>query len=390
MNFGRTIFAQLMNHLPHESFRACVTRYDGERYVKSFSCMDQFLCLAFAQLTYRESLRDIECCLRAHPGKLYHMGIRSVVSRTTLARANERRSWRIWEDFAQSMIQTARTLYANEDFGVELDQPAYAFDSTTIDLCLTLFPWAHFRKTKAAVKAHTLLDLRGNIPCWVYVTTGKVHDVKALDLLPIEPGAFYILDRGYLDFSRLYRFTRHGAFFVTRLKSNIPFRRLYSAPVDKSTGLRCDQTIVLTGDQAFKAYSDQLRLVHFVDPETGNRLRFITNNFAIPALTVAKLYRCRWQVELFFRWIKQHLRIKAFYGTSENAVKTQIWTAIATYVLVAIVKKRHGLNDTSLYTILQICSVSAFEKTPISRAFTRLYSHFPDVSTRNPQLTLDF
>lgn len=327
MNFGKTIFGQVMNHLPHEVFSECVKRYHGDRYVKTFSCMDQFLCLAFAQLTYRESLRDIECCLRAHPTKLYHMGIRSTVSRNTLANANERRNWRIWEDFAQELIRIARTLYAKEEFGVELAHTAYAFDSTTIDLCLELFPWAHFRKTKGAVKAHTLLDLRGNIPCWVHVTTGKVHDVNALDLLPIEPGAFYILDRGYLDFARLFRFSQQGAFFVTRIKRNTRIRRMYSTPVDKSTGLRCDQTVVLTGSLARKDYPGKLRLVHFVDPETGKRLRFLTNNFVIPALTVAQLYRRRWQVELFFRWIKQHLRIKSFYGTSENAVKTQIWIA---------------------------------------------------------------
>jgi hypothetical protein len=281
-------------------------------------------------------------------------------------------------------------LYSQEEFGVELAHTAYAFDSTTIDLCLELFPWAHFRKKKGAVKAHTLLDLRGNIPCWVHVTNGSVHDVNTLDLLPIEPGAFYILDRGYLDFARLFKLSQQGAFFVTRSKSNTQMRRRYSRPVDKTTGLRCDQTIVLTGVLARRDYPENLRLVHFVDIETGKRLRFLTNNFFVPALTIAKLYRCRWQVELFFRWIKQHLRIKAFYGTSENAVKTQIWVAIATYVLVAIVKKRHGLEEMSLYTILQICSVSAFEKTPISEAFANLYSQRNDLVQRNLQLTLDF
>ncbi len=390
MNFGRTIFGQVMNHLPHEVFQECVKRYRGDRYIKTFSCMDQFLCLAFAQMTYRESLRDIECCLRAHPKKLFHMGFRSTVSRNTLAKANERRDWRIWADFAQELIRTARALYSTEDFGVELDQAAYAFDSTTIDLCLELFPWAHFRKKKGAVKAHTLLDLRGNIPCWVHVTTGKVHDVNTLDILPIEPGAFYIMDRGYLDFTRLFNISQKGAFFVTRTKSNTQLKRRYSRPVDKATGLRCDQTVNLTGNLARKDYPASLRLVRFFDAETGNRLGFLSNNFLVPALTIAKLYRSRWQVELFFRWIKQHLRIKAFYGTSENAVKTQIWVAITIYVLVAIVKKRHKFEEMSLYTILQICSVSAFEKTPISEAFTNLYSQKPDLLQRNIQLTLDF
>ena len=327
--------------------------------------MDQFLCLAFAQMTYRESLRDIECCLRAHPKKIYHMGFRSTISRTTLAKANERRDWRMWADFAQELIRTARALYSQEDFGVELEQTAYAFDSTTIDLCLELFPWANFRKKKGA-------------------------DVNTLDLLPIEPGAFYIMDRGYLDFTRLFNLSQQGAFFVTRSKSNTQMKRRYSRPVDKTTGLRCDQTVVLAGVLARRNYPTEMRLVKFVDPETEKRLRFLTNNFAVPALAIAKLYRCRWQVELFFRWIKQHLRIKAFYGTSENAVKTQIWIAIAIYVLVAIVKKRHRLEKMSLYTILQICSVSAFEKTPISEAFTNLYSKKTALVQRNLQLTLDF
>jgi hypothetical protein len=370
MNYGRTIFSQVMDHLPHKVFAACVGRYDGERYSKSFSCMDQFLCLAFAQLTYRESLRDIECCLRAHQSKLYHMGFRSVVSRNTLAHANECRDWRIWADLAQALIRRARELYAQDEFGVELTNTAYAFDSTTIDLCLSLFPWAQFRKTKGAVKAHTLLDLRGNIPCWVHITPGKVHDVNVLDLLPIEPGAFYMLDRGYLDFARLHRFTQQSAFFVTRIKRNTKYRRLYSRPVDKTTGLRCDQTIVFTGLQARKDYPDKLRLVHFVDLENQKRLRLLANNFTITALTVAQLYSCRWQVELFFRWIKQHLRIKSFYGTSENAVKTQLWIAIATYTLVAILKKQYDLEGLSLYTILQIFSVSVFERKPILQALT--------------------
>ena len=370
MNRGRTIFSQLMEFFPHKEFAACVARHRGERYVKSFSCMDQFLCMAFAQLAYRESLRDIECCLRAHPAKLYHMGIRGRVSKSTLAHANERRDWRIWGDLAQVLISSARELYRNEEFGVELSQTAYAFDSTTIDLCLSLFPWASFRKTKAAVKAHTLLDLRGNIPCWVHVTPASLHDVNALDLLPVEAGSFYILDRGYLDFARLYTMTRHAAFFVTRIKSNTHYRRLYSWPVDKSTGLRCDQTIVLSGFYSRKDYPDKLRLVHFADQDTGKRLRFLTNNHVVPALTVAQLYHSRWQVELFFRWIKQHLRIKSFFGTSENAVKAQIFIAVSVYVLVAIVKKRLYLEDLSLYTILQILSVSLFEKRPILQALS--------------------
>lgn len=368
MNEGRTVFAQVMEFIPHKAFSRCVETYHGERYVKSFTCMDQYLSMAFAQLTYRESLRDIECCLRAHQNKLWHMGMRSLVARNTLANANEQRDWRIWADFAQVLIQEARELYAGDGFGADLEQTAYAFDSTTISLCLSLFPWAKFRKTKAAVKAHTLLDLHGNIPCWVHVTTGAVHDVKALDLLPIEPGAFYILDRGYLDFARLYALAQQLAFFITRTKSNTNYRRLYSRPVDKNTGLRCDQTVILTGFYAHRDYPDQLRLVKYVDPETALRLSFLTNNFQLPALTVAQLYRCRWQVELFFRWLKQHLRIKAFFGTSENAVVSQIWIALSVYVLVAIIKKRLHLHDLSLYTILQILSVSLFEKKPILSA----------------------
>lgn len=370
MNQGRTIFSQVIEHLPYKAFDACVKRYGGERYVKSFSCMDQFLCMAFAQLAYRESLRDIECCLRAHQPKLYHMGFRSKVSRSTLADANERRDWRIWADFAQILIHEARALYATDNFGVTLEEAAYAFDSTTIDLCLSLFPWATFRRTKAGVKAHTLLDLRGDIPCWVHVTPASVHDVNALDLLPIEPGSFYIMDRGYLDFSRLFAMHRQGAFFITRTKRNTRYRRLYSHPVDKSYGLRYDQTVILTGFYAKRDYPDKLRVVKFVDPETEKRFAFLTNNFSIPAQTVADLYRLRWRVELFFKWIKQHLRIKAFFGTSENAVKTQIWIVISVYVLVAILKKRLCLNDLSLYTILQILSVSLFEKKPILQALT--------------------
>jgi len=368
MNEGRTIFAQLMEYLPHKAFARCVEAHHGERYVKSFSCMDQYLCMAFAQLTSRESLRDIECCLRAHQNKLWHMGLRSRVARNTLANANQRRNWRIWADFAHVLIQEARELYAGESFGAELAAAAYAFDSTTISLCLSLFPWAKFRQTKAAVKAHTLLDLHGNIPCWVQVTTGAVHDVKALDLLPIEPGAFYILDRGYLDFARLYHLAQQMAFFITRTKSNTNYRRRYSRAVDKNTGLRCDQTIVLTNFYAQRDYPDQLRLIKYMDPETALRLSFLTNNFQLPAFTVAQLYRRRWQVELFFRWLKQHLCIKAVSGTSENAVISQIWIAVSVYVLVAIIKKRLRLDELSLYTILQILSVSLFEKMPMLSA----------------------
>lgn len=359
-----------MEFVPHKEFARCVERHEGERYVKSFTCMDQYLCMAFAQLAYRESLRDIECCLRTHQSKLWHMGLRAQVSRSTLAHANERRDWRIWADFAQVLISQARELYRADSFGVDLEQTAYAFDSTTISLCLSLFPWARFRKTKAAIKAHTLLDLRGNIPCWVHVTPGDVHDVKVMDRLLVEPGSFYILDRGYLDFARLFALARQAAFFITRAKSNTRYRRLYSRPVDKHTGLRCDQTVVLTTYYARRDYPDKLRLIKYVDLETGRHLTFLTNNFRLPALKVAELYRCRWQVELFFRWIKQHLRIKAFFGTSENAVISQIWIAVSVYVLVAIMKKRLHLADLSLYTILQILSVSLFEKKPILSALT--------------------
>jgi len=367
MNTGRTIFSQVMEFIPHKKFAYCVSKYYGERYVKSFSCMDQYLCMAFAQLAYRESLRDIECCLRAHQPKLWHMGLRARISRSTLAHANERRDWRIWADFARELIREARELYYEEPFGVELDEAAYAFDSTTISLCLSLFPWARFRKTKAAVKAHTLLDLRGNIPCWIHVTTGEVHDVNVLDLLPVEPGAFYIFDRGYLDFARLFKLTQLSAFFITRIKHNTRYKRLYSHHVEKSVGLRCDQTVTLVNYYAHLNYPDNLRLIKYVDPKSAKRLSFLTNNFQLPALTVTQLYRCRWKVELFFRWIKQHLRIKAFFGTSENAVITQIWIAISIYVMVAIMRKRLNL-DLNLYTILQILSVSLFEKKPILSA----------------------
>ena len=364
MNIGRTVFTQIMDFIPLFQFRQCVARYNGNYKVITFTCLDQFLCMAFAQLTYRESLRDIEACLRVAKPKLYHMGIRSNVSRNTLAHANENRDWRIYADFAQVLIKIARELYANEDFGLELKQAVYAFDSTTIDLCLSVFPWAKFRKRKAAVKLHTLLDLRGNIPVVISIANGKIHDVNALDDLVFEPGAIYIFDKAYVDFARLYRIHQSLAFFVTRAKSNFVFKRLYSQPVDKSTGVRADQIIMVTGFYTLMDYPERLRRIRFYDVETKKLFIFLTNNFALPAIVIAKLYKCRWQVELFFKWIKQHLRIKAFYGTSENALKTQIWIAISVYVLVAIVKKRLKL-DRSLYTILQILSVTMFEKTPI-------------------------
>jgi len=386
MNFGKTIFAQLMDFLPTYEFHKCVTLYQGHYKVKSFSCWDQFLSLAFAQLTYRESLRDIEVCLRAAHPKLYHLGFRSQVSRNTLANANAARDWRIYADFAQVLISIARQLYAHEDFGLELELAVYALDSTTIDLCLALFPWARFRKRKGAVKMHTLLDLHGPIPTVVWITAGKVHDVNLLDQLPIETGAIYLLDRGYLDFARRHRIHLALAFFVTRAKKNFRFRRLYSAPVDKTTGLLFDQTILLRGFYARHDYPEKLRRIGFFDAERNKRLVFMTNNFTLPGLTIARLYKCRWQVELFFKWIKQHLRIKAFYGTSENAVKTQIWIAVSVYVLVAIVKKRLHL-DLSLYTILQILSVTLFEKAPILQALSTTTATDQDVNCCN-QLNL--
>ena len=364
MNTGRTIFAQLMDFVPLLEFRRCVDRYQGDYKSQTFSSLDQFLCLAFAQLTYRESLRDIEACLRVQQSKLYHMGIRGQVSRSTLAYANEHRDWRIFGDFAQGLIRTARELYGDEPLGIEFADTVYAFDSTTIDLCLTLFPWAQFRRHKSAVKLHTLLDVRARIPANVYVTGGQVHDVNVLDQLLLEPGAFYLLDRGYVDFARLYTLTQACAFFVTRARGNAQFYRRCSHPVDKSTGVRSDQTILLTGPKTSRLYPNPLRRIHYFDAEKDLRLIFLTNNFPLPALIIAQLYRARWRVELFFRWIKQHLRIKAFYGTSENAVKTQIWVAVSIYVLVAILKKRLAL-DLSLYMILQILSTSLFEKAPI-------------------------
>ena len=370
MNTGRTVLSQLMDFFPTKEFQRCVERYKGSYHTRFFSCWDQFLCMAFAQLSYRESLRDIECCLRSMQHKLYHMGIRGNVSRSTLADANEKRDWRIYADFAQVLIHIARDLYRDEEFGVELDETVYALDASTIDLCLSLFPWAKFRKTKGAIKLHTLLDLRGNIPSFISITDGKVHEVTVLDELIPEPGAFYIMDRGYLDFTRLYLLSQYLAFFIIRSKRNTQFRRIYSRKVDKSTGLRCDQTIALTGRDAAKQYPEKLRRVKFFDDKTCKRFSFLTNNFIVSAFTIAELYRCRWQVELFFKWIKQHLRIKAFYGTSKNAVKSQIWIAVSVYVLVAIVKKRLRLNDMSLYTILQILSVTLFEKSPLLQVLT--------------------
>ena len=371
MNTGTTVFAQLMEFVPAYEFRLFVDRYHGNYKVKSFSCWDQFLCLAFAQLTYRESLRDIETCLRAARGKLYHMGIRGKVSRNTLAHANEVRDWKIYRDFAQVLIRNARELYLNDPLAVQLDQTAYALDSTIIDLCLSLFPWAKFRKRKAAVKLHTLLDLRASIPTTVIITAGTVHDVNIMDQLFWEPGAIYVMDRGYVDFCRLYRIHLGQAFFVTRAKKNFRFQRLYSNRVNKSTGLRCDQTVVLHGFYVHKDYPGKLRRIRYFDHQTHKTLVFLTNNFTLPALTIAQLYRCRWQVELFFKWIKQHLRIKSFYGNTENAVKIQIWIAISAYVLVAIIKKRLNLQH-SLYSILQILSVTILEKTPILQVLSQI------------------
>jgi hypothetical protein len=370
MNQGRTVFAQLMDELPKHAFDKCVRRYAGNKHVRTLPTYEHFLVLAFAQLTYRESLRDIETCLRALGSKLYHSGIGQPTARSTLADANEKRDWRIFSDFAHVLIQEATRLYADEPFGAELQQAAYALDSTTIDLCLSLFPWAKFRRRKGAIKLHTLLALRGNFPTVVILTTGKVHDVNILDDLTYEPGSFYIADRGYLDFRRLYRLHLCGAFFVTRAKKNSRFQRRSSRPVDKSTGLRFDQTVVLSGFYSRREYPEALRRIGFRDPQTGKALVFLTNNFTEPALTIAQLYRCRWQVELFFKWIKQHLRIKAFYGTSENAVRIQVWVAISVYVLVAIVKKRLCLS-ASPYTILQILSLSLFEKTPILQGLSQ-------------------
>jgi hypothetical protein len=386
LHAGKLVFAQVTAHLPLTTFRRCVARYDGEHKVKSFSCLEQFLVMVFAQLTYRESLRDIEACLRAQPDKLYHMGLRSGVSRNTLANANAVRDWRIYADFAQRLILLARKLYVNEPLGVELDNTVYALDSTTIDLCLSLFPWAPFRSTKAAVKLHTLIDLRGNIPTFMHISDGKLHDVNILDDLIPEAGSFYVMDRGYVDFERLARFDQAGAFFVTRAKKGMIFKRLEARPVDKETGLVCDQSVGLSTYKSKQGYSKALRRVRFKDPTTGKRLVFITNNFDLPAITICKLYKMRWQVELFFKWIKQHLRIKVFFGTSENAVKTQVWVAVCTYVLVAIVRKRLKL-EASMHEVLQILSLSLFEKTPLDQLLT-LYVSKDQQSDAPNQLNL--
>jgi len=367
MNLGKTLFAQLMDFLPWTTFARYVRRYDGDRRVRTLTCAEQFRIMAFAQLTYRESLRDIEVCLVAQAGKLYHMGLRDSPRRSTLADANELRDWRIYADFAQRLIDQARKLYAQEDLRLELTNAVYALDSTTIDLCLSVFPWAHFRTTKAAVKLHTLLDLRGAIPSFIHVSEGKLHDVHALDLLIPEAGAIYVMDRAYVDFERLHILHLAGSFFVTRAKKNMDFHRLYSAPTDRSTGVICDQTIALDGFYTQQAYAEHLRRIRFKDAESGKTLVFLTNNFTLSAATICALYKSRWQVELFFKWVKQHLRIKRFYGTSENAVKSQIWIAVSVYVLVAIVKKRLSL-DASLYTLLQILSVTLFEKMPLQQA----------------------
>ena len=368
MNAGKTLFAQLMDFLPWSTFNRYVARYGGDKGVRTLTCAEQFRVMAFAQLTYRESLRDIEVSLSAQASKLYHMGFREPVRRSTLADANESRDWRIYADFAARLIIQARALYASEDLGLELSNTVYALDSTTIDLCLSVFPWAHFRTTKAAVKMHTLLDLRGSIPSFIHVSDGKLHDVHALDLLTPEAGAIYVMDRGYVDFARLHRLHLAGAFFVTRAKSNLKAHRVYSAPTDRDTGILCDQTIALEGFYSKQDYPTYLRRVRFKDPETGKTLVFLTNQMSLPAATICALYKSRWQVELFFKWIKQHLRIKQFFGTSENAVKTQIWIAVSVYVLVAIIRKKLNI-DASLYTLLQVLSLTLFETMPLQQAF---------------------
>jgi hypothetical protein len=389
MNQGRTVFSQLISFLPDREFRRCVERYQGDIRLRGFSCWDQYLAMAFAQLTYRESLRDIEACLRSMQGKLYHLGFRGKVARSTLADANESHDWRIFADFAQVLIAIARPLYARDPIGVDLEQSLYALDSTTIDLCLSLFPWAKFRRHKAAVKIHTLLDLHGNIPTFIRVTSGDVHDVNLLDEILPEPGAFYVMDRGYIDFQRLFVFTLSSAFFVVRTKSNVLLQRRYSHPVDKSTGVRSDQTVILTSFESASVYPDALRRVSYFDAETNKRLKFLTNNFVLPAVAIAQIYKCRWQVELFFKWIKQHLRIKAFYGISENAVKTQIWIAVSVYVLVAIIRKRLRL-EASLYQTLQILSVTLFEKTPILPALQAIDMDADFAENINQLILFDF
>jgi len=386
MNSGQMIFTQVMDAMPLKTFHRCVERYQGNFSIKHFNCLEQFRVMAFAQLTYRESLRDTVTCLRSQNSKLYRMGINSKVSRSTLADANEVRDWRIYADFAQHLVGIARKLYLKEQLVVDIEQTVYALDATTIDLCLSVFPWAHFRKAKAAVKLHTLIDLRGNIPTFIHISDGKLHDVNVLDVLPIEPGSIYLMDRGYVDFERLYRITRSLAFFVTRAKSTFKFERIYSHPIDKTTGLICDQTIKLAVPATAKKYPDKLRRVKYRDPETNKVLVFLTNNFDLPAKTIADLYKQRWQVELFFKWIKQNLRIKSFYGTSENAVKTQIWIAVSVYLMVAIIRKRLKI-EASLYTILQILSVSVFERTELNQLLT-FYDYKNSNTTKPKQLNL--
>jgi uncharacterized protein (UPF0248 family) len=388
MNTGRTVFSQLIELLPHQEFQKCVARYSGGRYLKNLSCWDQYLAMAFAQLTYRESLRDIEACLRSVGGKLYHMGFRGKVARSTLADANESRDWRIYADFAQVLIAIARPLYAHDPIGVDLDQTLYALDSTTIDLCLSLFPWAKFRKHKAAVKMHTLLDLHGNIPTFIRITDGKVHDVNILDEILPEAGSFYVMDRGYIDFERLFVFTLCSAFFVVRTKENVLLQRRYSHPVDKTTGVRSDHTVILTSFESASVYPDALRRVSYLDVETKKRFKFLTNNFTLPAHRIAQIYKCRWEVELFFKWIKQNLRINKFYGVSENAVKTQIWIAVSVYVLVAIARKRLGL-ESSLFQILQIFSVTIFEKVPILQLIEAFNSQSELLDNSNQLILFD-
>lgn len=388
MNFGRTVFSQLIAFLPDREFRRCVTRYSGDQRLRGFSCWDQFLCMAFAQLTYREGLRDIEACLRASPDKLYHMGIRGRVSRSTLADANERHDWRIFADFAQILIARARQLYAHDPFGDELRMSAYALDSTTIDLCLAMFPWARFRERKGAVKMHTLIDLHGNIPLFICVTDGKVHDVNILDQIVPEAGAFYVMDRGYLDFERLYRLTLAASFFVTRTKDNVLLQRRYSHPVDRNSGVKSDHTVIPATPRSAQHYPAPLRRVRYFDAEHQRFFVFLTNNFDLPALTIANLYKSRWQVELFFKWVKQHLRIKAFFGVSQNAVRTQIWIAISIYVLVAIVRKELRLS-ASLYQILQVASVTIFERVPVLQAFQQHHSREQSGPSSNQLSLLD-
>lgn len=389
MNQGRTIFSQLMDFIPRYEFNQCVARYGGNQRVRRFSCNDQFYCMAFAQLTYRESLRDLEICLRSVRDRLYHIGIRGKVSRSTLADANERRDWRIYADLAARLILRARQLYSGENHGLDFNQPLYAFDSTTIDLCLSLFPWAQFRRRKSAIKLHTMIDLRGNIPCFIYISTGRMVDRASLDFLPIEPGAFYVMDRGYMDFARLFRFTKSMAFFVTRANKNLDFDYREHRPIDKTIGLRSDTNIRLRGPKSRNRYPELLRRVVYRDNESGKKFVFLTNNFSLPAIKIAKLYRQRWQVELFFKWIKQHLRIKSFYGLSPNAVHTQIWIAVSVYVLIAIVRKELQIEKT-MAEMLQVFSVALFEKTPILQLFSQNNPGFEEVGSPKQLKLFDF